>query len=313
MWKVLEERYGGRYRSQRRAFDFLDEMKPLRQFTHKEQHELLTKLRVVMDYIRKKQKSASKEKSFPTFITIRKLVPTKFMGEYTNWIYSNDRKDNIHSFFRWLEVKWRCSLELEEDKKSVTPKVPVKGGKAKQFLTQEAENISEGQEYSEENEEVDPSNSSNDSQAEEVFVAENRRGFKPKYKGKAQAFQKRPTANQQKVDQYSAPKCDFCKVERHPLTKCDKLIKADPLLKLNYMKKHKLCWHCLRSGHFINKCKINVGVKCGVDGCERRHHPIVHPPVVKSKGLYVEDYLSEYFGIEENESGGNSEPSPTQD
>jgi len=313
MWRVLNERYGGTYRSQRRAFDFLDEMKPFRQFTHKEQHELLTKMRVVMDYIQKKQKSASKEKSFPTFITIRKLVPTKYMSEYTNWIYSNDRKDNIHSFFKWLGIKWRCTLELEEDKHPITPKAPQKVGKAKQFLTQNTENNSESQEYSDENEEEsENSHSSNESQAE-VFVAENRQGFKPKYKKKAQAFRKRPTANQQKVDQYSAPKCDFCKTERHLLTKCDKFIKADPLLKLNYMKKHRLCWHCLRSGHFINKCKVNVGMKCGVDGCERRHHPIVHPPVVKSKGLYIEDYLSEFFGIEENPSGGDSEPSPTQD
>jgi len=79
------------------------------------------------------------------------------------------------------------------------------------------------------------------------------------------------------------------------------------------MKKHKLCWHCLRSGHFINKCRVNVGKLCGVDGCQRKHHPNVHTPVSKSKGLYVEDILIEFFGIEENDPGGDADSNSEKD
>jgi len=313
MWKVLKERYGGTYRSQRRAFEFLDELKPFKQFTHKEQHELLTKLRVVMDYVREKQRKASKEKSFPTFITIRKLVPTKFMMEYSNWIHSNLHKDNIHSFFRWLEIKWKCTLELSEDKHPVSTKAPLKGIKPRQFLVQNSETQSEEPELQDETVSEDEAELTVESQEEEVFVATNRPSSKPKYTPKKSSFSKKPSSNELKVDQMLTQRCDFCKTERHLLSKCEKFEKADPLLKLNYMKKHRLCWHCLRSGHFINKCRVNVGKACGIDGCQRKHHPFVHPPISKSRGLYIEDILIEFFGIEECEDGGNAGSDPPQD
>ena len=327
MWKVLEERYGGTYRSQRRAFQFLDEMKPFKQFTHKEQHDLLTKMRVVMDYIKKKQRRASKEKSFPTFITIRKLVPTKSMFEYTNWIYSNTRRDNIHSFFKWLQVKWKCTLELEEDKQPITSRHPPKNisnrdNKPKQFLAQDSEALSESEKLLDETELSEQSDHSVDSNGE-IFVAGNQPGFRPKYKGRGNSsrqktFAKKPftprySANKQKVDQLSTAKCEFCKTERHSLATCEKFLKASPLVKVNHMKSHKLCWHCLRSGHFINKCRVNVGKVCGVEGCQRRHHPAVHTPVNKSKNLYVEDLLEESFSSEADNDVDSNVQESSQD
>jgi len=270
-------------------------------------------LRVVMDYVREKQRKASKEKSFPTFITIRKLVPTKFMMEYSNWIHSNLHKDNIHSFFRWLEIKWKCTLELSEDKHPVSTKAPLKGIKPKQFLVQNSETQSEEPELQDETGSEEEAELTVESQEEEVSAAVNRPSFKPRYTKKEASLSKRPSAHEHKVDQLSIPKCDFCKTERHYLSQCDKFEKADSLQKLEHMKEHKLCWHCLRPGHFINKCRVNVGKVCGIDGCQRKHHPLVHPPISKSRGLYIEDILIEFFGIKESESGRNAGSNPTQD
>ncbi len=39
----------------------------------------------------------------------------------------------------------------------------------------------------------------------------------------------------------------------------------------------KLCYHCLGSGHRVASCKYSPGLLCGVRGCKRFHHKLLHP------------------------------------
>ena len=37
------------------------------------------------------------------------------------------------------------------------------------------------------------------------------------------------------------------------------------------------CHHCMAKGHLTNDCRVNKGRLCGVGGCSKPHHPLVHP------------------------------------
>ncbi|XP_046845141.1 uncharacterized protein LOC124438990 [Xenia sp. Carnegie-2017] len=47
------------------------------------------------------------------------------------------------------------------------------------------------------------------------------------------------------------------------------------------VKTHKVCHACLSPGHFVKDCR---GARiCGVEGCQRRHHPLLHSSEIKAK------------------------------
>ncbi len=43
------------------------------------------------------------------------------------------------------------------------------------------------------------------------------------------------------------------------------------------ISRFKLCYHCLGSGHQVAYCKYNPGSLCGVRGCKRFQHKLLHP------------------------------------
>lgn len=53
--------------------------------------------------------------------------------------------------------------------------------------------------------------------------------------------------------------------------------------KLNTRKKHKVvkksgtCFHCLKGVHRVNTCTNEKDRLCGVQGCVKFHHPLIHP------------------------------------
>ncbi len=43
------------------------------------------------------------------------------------------------------------------------------------------------------------------------------------------------------------------------------------------MSKFRLCYHCLGSGHRVASCRFKPDTLCGVRGCKRFHHKLLHP------------------------------------
>ncbi|UYV80734.1 hypothetical protein LAZ67_19001563, partial [Cordylochernes scorpioides] len=66
--------------------------------------------------------------------------------------------------------------------------------------------------------------------------------------------------------------CILCKSKHHPLYMCNLFCKMPLKEKLNVVKSHKLCFNCLRKGHFSWNCRLNQ--RCKV--CKGKHHTMIH-------------------------------------
>ncbi|XP_046855980.1 uncharacterized protein LOC124449080 [Xenia sp. Carnegie-2017] len=74
--------------------------------------------------------------------------------------------------------------------------------------------------------------------------------------------------------------CVLCKGTHH-LERCHKFRAQNLQQRQDLVKTHKVCHACLSPGHFVKDCR---GARiCGVEGCQRRHHPLLHSSEIKAK------------------------------
>ena len=73
--------------------------------------------------------------------------------------------------------------------------------------------------------------------------------------------------------------CIACNVgSKHPLHACSKFKAFSHENKLTLLKNSKLCFNCLRPGHFVKMCKSNQHCKA----CRRPHHTLLHVELTES-------------------------------
>ncbi|CAB3993642.1 Hypothetical predicted protein [Paramuricea clavata] len=67
--------------------------------------------------------------------------------------------------------------------------------------------------------------------------------------------------------------CVLCKGSHH-LERCHKFRAQNLQQRRDLIKSKRVCHACLSPGHFVKNCR---GARmCGVEGCQRRHHPLLH-------------------------------------
>ena len=76
------------------------------------------------------------------------------------------------------------------------------------------------------------------------------------------------------VDEKLTKKCPVHNSTSHALHECKKFKELPIVEKRKLVEEHKLCLSCLLPGHRLNKC--NAKSRCKVDGCDMRHHTLVH-------------------------------------
>lgn len=65
--------------------------------------------------------------------------------------------------------------------------------------------------------------------------------------------------------------CEICNRSNHEAGKCEKLLRESSKDRWRLVRKRKLCFKCLKSGHNRNDCSATV---CSV--CQRNHHSSLH-------------------------------------
>ncbi|XP_043661589.1 uncharacterized protein LOC122625564 [Drosophila teissieri] len=67
--------------------------------------------------------------------------------------------------------------------------------------------------------------------------------------------------------------CPICG-EQHGILNCREFIGASPQERWSNVKRHRLCFVCLRSGHTARSCYTQG--ECQINGCRREHHRLLH-------------------------------------
>ncbi|KAJ8720021.1 hypothetical protein PYW07_012064 [Mythimna separata] len=67
--------------------------------------------------------------------------------------------------------------------------------------------------------------------------------------------------------------CSMCNAEHH-LCHCQEFCKLQPNERKEFIKKNKLCFNCLTSGHSVKRCRNPISCR----KCNRRHHTLLHQP-----------------------------------
>ena len=68
-------------------------------------------------------------------------------------------------------------------------------------------------------------------------------------------------------------KCVLC-LGSHHLERCHKFRELTLRQRQDLVDEKRVCSSCLSPGHFVKKCR--VARMCGVERCQRRHHPLLH-------------------------------------
>jgi len=69
------------------------------------------------------------------------------------------------------------------------------------------------------------------------------------------------------------PTCPMCS-QQHSLFSCEAFKNTNVQNRLHFVKRNRLCYNCLRSGHRSNACNLNR--VCSVPGCHQKHTKFLH-------------------------------------
>ena len=71
-------------------------------------------------------------------------------------------------------------------------------------------------------------------------------------------------------------KCPACGEDTHWLANCEKFSLLPLRERFILVRQSRCCYHCLGWGHGIRDCPNQPNKVCGVEGCQDKHHPLVH-------------------------------------
>ena len=84
--------------------------------------------------------------------------------------------------------------------------------------------------------------------------------------------------------------CLFCK-KSHSLNKCRDFTELSRRRRVEFLKRNRCCFRCLKVGHMLDKCSEKVG--CTVGGCTGKHHTVLHMFVAEDQRSSSDSHESE--------------------
>lgn len=88
-------------------------------------------------------------------------------------------------------------------------------------------------------------------------------------------------------DRRPPPKCLCCKAPNHKLFACQTFTRKTVQERWDMVKEKKLCFRCLNAGHETRECRYRG--TCGMDGCSKPHHKLLHDPRLQRRPLQQEE------------------------
>ena len=86
------------------------------------------------------------------------------------------------------------------------------------------------------------------------------------------------------------PYCHCCK-EEHWIWYCKMFMDLPLQEKYELVRKSRLCFRCLQTGHGVLACSYRRGQTCGKEGCTGKHHVLLHKPKGDRNFCSVEEFF----------------------
>ena len=103
---------------------------------------------------------------------------------------------------------------------------------------------------------------------------------KPHFAATQTAMAKKPIATTKKTTNY---RCHHCNEVGHLVPSCPKFVSLPVEKRLEWVQKEERCQLCFNKRHTAKEC-YGRRQRCGTDGCNERHHPVLHssPRIVQA-------------------------------
>jgi hypothetical protein len=327
MWKLLEERYGGQNVEDAHVIFHFKSAPPLKNASMKELERVLDVIAIQYEYYKKydpaslqsersllfqtaKEKlnldfsmkfvrHCSRHSYIPNFISLKKFLKAEFLIAQTT-----EREFHLNRLSKFYDVRSSKFVQDDDDKQ-----IEKDGEYGQNDYSQDADSTQDGidglsddqfaffiqntktgqriatndfrqfqnlGQRSYGNKNYDNRGSSHQQGAQRAI------GY-----GGAKGGQSRPT---QPTSQFKEGVCSCCK-QAHNLLTCPKFKTLKSNLQSVIIRRDKLCYHCLIGQHYAKDCKTDEGKKCGISGCDKYHHKILHrdPKSVNYMNRDIED------------------------
>jgi hypothetical protein len=277
MWKLLDNRYGGDHLEDSYVTNMFEKAPILESFTVSELERMFDVLTTQLVYYeREDPNSLENPKSLLMRETKKKFTSVQSV-DYLDFCSKVGCSQNFRSIYRWVSQKLKTVSRAEKEFAHTRM-----GGANREddTFTSDMEN------------DVDPK----DQQIEELKdkvtelttmfhrfsgIARTGKGLRnQKQTGKV-------SFGETETQKLRTDGCPICK-SLHDLASCEKFKILNVRKRQKVVQKTKYCYHCLKGSHRIRDCKTDKNLPCGVEGCARYHHPLIHPEE-SVKGVNFED------------------------
>ena len=254
--RTLEDHFGGSQRIVNSYINRLTQYSPIRRFDCGSLLDLLT----IVEEIFNRYETHSPgflERDEVLVAHIRRIIPNDERQSYYSKLAEHRRRDTFLTLRDYLRSRYESfrlaaiadvGLSLKQSTHRIQEEVlpEVKGDQSMACFPEDLEILLAGRE------------------AEMVSKAKERANALPISQGL-------PTTRAAG----SGPSCSFCSKD-HFVWRCPDFALLDVKLRFAHVREKRLCFHCLLGGHRAKDCKFRPDLLCGVEGCKRKHHRLVH-------------------------------------
>jgi len=263
IWDILDKFYGGQKRQMTNHIQKIANFIPIKNTTVEELKRFYILLTEIKSFFLTHNPTVLQHEFSTELGLVKQLVQERHLNLYMDWYQNLHLLDNLDTFVNWvghlLTVRQHAHEEASKPSRGAQASAPKRFGKT----ALQMEEVVEDEDFQDCNEEVQ-------SEAEPEVVA----------------FVKNPSSKQSDFRQnkksegtfQATKKCDFCKLNNHDLVECKNFRKEDYVKRNDWILTNGICYHCLNKGHTSKQCKLFPNRTCGINGCSRRHHRLLHPP-----------------------------------
>ena len=201
-------------------------------------------------------------------------------------------QDNFVSFANWIKERLEIQLRVEESVELMKASERAH----KRFIFEDVEGTASFQEDSE----SDQDSSKDITAAGQEYPPrqKHKRGIKSvatsRFKTTLESLANKSSPEPRTL-RLEKVLCAFCR-RNHSFSVCPKFDRIPHQEKNIFVRKNKICYHCLNPGHVASRCDYYPGRTCKVDNCTGSHHKKLHPPKAITGYSYEKWYDDEVIG-----------------